>query len=331
MTHPSDPPALFSRRPFIEACAESFGPRYKPFQVPAAGSPTGSGFFTLEYREPLRLRSFALSPCGLYASPGAGDAVKPAALEHVVSALRGVRVRKFGWKVYFPHAQLAAGLRRFGLLERREPTQALYLEDGYERVFAGYAPSLRTQVRKARRADLVVRDAVDETTVRAYYEMHTQLARQKGTYEYIYPLALFLRLVCLPEVRLLVVEHEGAVIAGGLFFREPDWIVYWHGATDRAFSRRYPSRLVFDEIVQWGCRTGARFLDFGGSAGIAELESFKALWGARYEQNSVFEWNHPVWAAAVRIKRRYVAARRADHRPIAAMCSTVDSSRCESA
>jgi len=320
-----DSPALFSRRPFMEACAESFGDRYKPFEVPASGASTGSGFFALEYREPLRLRSFALAPCGLYASPGAGDAVTPAALEHALSALRGLRVRKFGWKVYFPHAQLAAGLRGFGLEERREPTQVLDLEENYEQIFRGYAPSLRTQVRKARRATVVVRDADDEVSVRAYYAMHRDLARQKGTYEFLYPVGLFLRLVRLPEVRLRVVEHEGRVIAGGLFFREPEWIVYWHGATDRAYSRLYPSRLVFDDIVQWGCRTGARFLDFGGSAGIAELESFKSLWGARREQNSVFEWNHPVWAAAARIKRRYVAARRQERPPIAARSSALGS------
>jgi len=193
-----------------------------------------------------------------------------------------------------------------------DTTQVLYLSRDYDRVFAGYNASIRNQVRKARSRGVVVRDAVDEDTVRAYYKVHTELAEQKGSYPFVYPLSLFLDLVRLPYTQLLVAEHDGRVVGGGLFFKEESSVLYWHGTTDRAYSSYFPSRLVFDEAIRRACESGARFLNFGGSAGIASLEKFKASWGAKTERNWNFGWKNPFWAVLARLKSSVTGEKRPD-------------------
>ena len=99
------------------------------------------------------------------------------------------------------------------------------------------------------------------------------------------------------SVRLLLAEFEGRVIAGGLFFRDGHSVLYWHGASDRTHSERFASRPLFDEAIRWGNDIGATSVNLGGSAGVASVERFKSMWGARVEMNRTFEWTNPLWRA----------------------------------
>lgn len=296
-------PSVFSSREFVETCARSFGKRYRPFEIGVRGSGPDRSFWALENGEPLGLRSFSLAPCGLHASPGWEGDLSKATLAGVIDQMKGARTRKLGWKVLFEQRELADGLESLGLKSTIESTHVVHLNGGYERVFAGYSASIRNQVRKARSRGVTVRQADDEDTVRAYYRVHTELAGQKGTYEHVHPLSLFLDLVRLPFCRLLVAEVEGQVVAGGLFFRERSCVGYWHGATARSASSYFPIRVVMDDAIRWACDIGAASLNFGGSAGIESLEKFKASWGARVESNRVFEWRNPFWESLTRMKR----------------------------
>jgi len=179
----------------------------------------------------------------------------------------------------------------------------LDLQHGYERAASGYSASIGNQIRKARRRGVHVRVAQDEEDVRAYHDLHTRLVQQKEWQGYHYPLALFLELTQLrSSVRVLVAESEGRIVAGGLFFRDGCSVMYWHGASDREYSHLFASRSVVDEAIRWACDTGAEFLNFGGSAGLASLEQFKSAWGARPELNWSFEWTNPVWQRLSRLK-----------------------------
>ena len=60
---------------------------------------------------------------------------------------------------------------------------------------------------------------LDSTEVYDYYRIHTQLAQEKGNYNFIYPVELFLNALELrPNLKMLVAKSEGKTIAGGLFF-----------------------------------------------------------------------------------------------------------------
>ncbi len=248
--------------------------------------------------EPLHLRTLGLAPCGLYASPGWEGRLDRQTLVGIVEAMKGFRIRKFGWKVLFDHEELAQGLASVGLANRRESTHVVPLARDYEEVFRKFSATIRNQIRKGRARGVTVREASDGDTVEAYYLLHRKLAREKGTYDFIYPLELFLGFLSMRSAaRLLVAEYEGKVVAGGLFFRDGDSVVYWHGAADREYSSFFPARLVFDEAIRDACESDAKLFNMGGSAGISSLEKYKESWGAERQLNWLFEWKNPFWKA----------------------------------
>jgi lipid II:glycine glycyltransferase (peptidoglycan interpeptide bridge formation enzyme) len=287
----------------VEAYARGRGPAYGAKDLAPSGSDPDRKLFALEFREPLGLRSYTLAPCSLYATPRWKGALDPATLRSIVGRLKTFRVRKFGWRVAFEDGELAKGLSALGVESRPETTHVLHLGEGYERVFAACSASIRNQVRKSRARGVTVRQARDEESIRGYYQVHTELAEQKGTYEFVYPLALIFELAGLSFSRLLVAEYERRIVGGAFFFVDDRSVVYWHGATDRAYSHLFPARSVMDEAIRWACAENRRYLNLGASAGIASLERFKESWGARTEVNRVFGWRNPVWELITRLKR----------------------------
>lgn len=310
---------LFSQKAFVEICARTLGEGYGVTQIPVTGSGSPRAFYALSAPEPLRLRSFGLAPCGLYASPGWEGSLERGTLVGIVDRLKGLRARKFGWKVLFSHGELAEGLVSMGLTSHRESTHVLPLVPDYAALFARFSSTIRNQIRKARARGVMVREATDVSTVESYYLLHRKLAREKGTYEFIYPLELFLGLLPLRSAaRLLVAEYEGKVVAGGLFFRDGASVVYWHGAADRDYSNLFPARLVFEEAIRGACESGAMLFNMGGSAGIASLEKYKESWGAERQLNWLFEWKNPLWESVSRVRRAIRPLRRSGARMMVA-------------
>jgi predicted N-acyltransferase len=171
------------------------------------------------------------------------------------------------------------------------------LESDYERAFAGYNTTRRAHVRRAYRSGVIVREAISPDCVDEYYKIHKALVEDRGNYNFIYPAELFLELQKIrSHTRFLIAEYEGRIIGGAIFFRDGDSVMYWHGATDRKFSRQYASSAILDQAIRWACESRARFFNFGGSGGIKSLEQFKSSWGAHAESNWMFEWNNRFWS-----------------------------------
>jgi CelD/BcsL family acetyltransferase involved in cellulose biosynthesis len=297
---------FFSTKDFIEAWARSFSSEYRLVTLPVIGSGTPRKMYALQVVDQYRSRYVSLGPVGLYASPGWNGQLERATLEAILRRLMTFRTRGFVWNVRFDHEPLAAGLSSVGLKFERISTHVLPLKQDYEQVFAGYSATMRNHIRKAQRRGVRVRAAETDEDVRAYYEVHMKLVKQrqdKEGYGPVYPIGLFQELIKIREgARLLVAEVGECVVAGGLFFRDGSSVMYWHGASDRDYSHLFPSCAVLDEAICWACADGAEFFNFGGSAGIASLEQFKSFWGARPELNWTFEWNSPIWRRFSRMK-----------------------------
>lgn len=296
---------FFSTSGFVECVARCLDGCHRPAAIPVTGSGPLRTMYALETMGRFGVRYVSLAPFGLYASPGWDRRLERSTLKRVVNRLMGIRTRGFAWNVRFDQESLAAGLTSLGFNPSRTSTHALPLEQDYERVRSAYDSTIRNHVNAARRRGVVVRDAADAADVLQYYQVHTGLVRQKGGYETVYPLALFLDLVKFTGVvRLLIAECQGRSVAGGLFFRDGCSVMYWHAAMDREYSRFFPACAVIDEAIQWGCRSGATSFNLGGSAGIASLEEFKSYWGATRVLNWKFEWKNPFWSYLARLKKR---------------------------
>ena len=295
---------LFATQTFTKAVAPSL-PGFHTFSCNVKGSGPDRTMYGLETREVLGSRQLHLAPFGLYASPGWNGALERSTVDGILQQLTGIRAYGFVWNVRFDHGPLARHLMAAGFESKPVATRVLQVQDTYEQTFACYSETMRNHVRRARRNGVVIRDAASDEDVCAYYKMHKCLADQKGGYKTLYPLELFLHLTKHKSaVRLILAECDGSLGAGGLFFRDGCSIIYWHGASDRSHSKMFPSCAVIDEAIRWACKTGASFVNLGGSAGIASLDQFKSLWGAQMEQNWTFAWTSGLWRRFQRLERR---------------------------
>jgi len=209
----------------------------------------------------------------------------------------------FEWNVRFDHGALAQELLKAGITVSRPVTHALPLNGDYETSFAKFNSTTRNLVRRAKREGIVVRRTYRADDVRAYYELHTKLASQRGNYRNLYPKVMFDELVKLHEdVVFVVAEVENSILGGAWFFRDGDTILYWHAAMGREYSRHSPSYAIVDYAIRMAHEEGTTVFNFGGSVGIASLEEFKSKWGAEPHYCWHFSWQNRLWRTIQNIR-----------------------------
>jgi lipid II:glycine glycyltransferase (peptidoglycan interpeptide bridge formation enzyme) len=210
----------------------------------------------------------------------------------------------FRWSVRFDHEALAQALMKRGLPFSRPVTHVLPLDGDYETSFAGFNSTTRNLVRRVKREGVVVRSTHHADDVKAYYEVYTKLALEKGNYRSLYPKAMFDELLKLSKDVIFVVAEVQEKIAGGAwFFRDGATLLYWHAATDREYSRYSPSYAIVDYAIRVAHQEGRKALNFGGSIGMTSLEHFKSKWGAEPQCCWCFNWQNPLWQTVHKVRR----------------------------
>jgi len=288
---------FFSSSSFINAISRATAGGYNARSVTIGYSGTRRLMWAAQSFQPYPLRRIWLAPYGLPASPGWDGRLDKAVLKSIVSQLTGLLTASIVWNVRFDHLRIVEGLGELSFLVAKPvSTHILSLGPDHDCIFSGYNATIRNQIRKAQRAGVKVREAGDATDLVEYYRIHASLASQKGGYGRLYPITLFQELLRNRDsVRLLIAEYEGKVVSGGLFFVDGCSVMYWHGASDRAYSAVFPSCVVINEGIRWAKDSGAKFFNFGNSSNIVSLEQFKSFWGAHMEHNPVCVWRNPLW------------------------------------
>lgn len=296
--------SFFSSREFISAVASVSGAGYRALPLPVDGSGPARTMYALAARRRLQTRSLQLAPYGLWASPGWDAALEDATVSRLLDVLQGLRTRDFRWHVRFDHLTLASKLMDAGLTWSRVSTRVLYLDRDHDSQLRKYNATIRNQIRRCAKSDVKVRCVSGGPAVDEYYRVHTEIATAKS-FKTVYPSRLIKKLVenC-NSTRLFVAEYEDRVIAGGIFFWDGCSILHWHGAADRNYNRFFPTCGLLNAVIQWASEQGATFFDFGSSAGIASLDSFKSFWGAMTESHWCFEWRNPGWDRLSRLASR---------------------------
>ncbi len=296
-------PGLFSSQAFTRAWAEGM-PAERVVHIPTQQS-VGESFYGVARRKFPGLWVTSLGPAGLYAAPNCAEADLPKVVAGILSHLRRVNQLKFTWTVRFDQPALARALIATGLLPQKTATHVIFLRGkSYEEIFGGFTKTIRYQVRKARQSDLVVREAVTPQDVADYYAVHQKLVTLKDRAN-PYLLELFLALCKLKQnVRLLMVERQQRIIAGGVFLLDGESVLYWHGAADREADSAYPTSLLIDEAIRWAISCGCTSFNLGASGGIKNLADFKSYWGAEMVENWKFQWVNPLWKPALKLLGR---------------------------
>ena len=282
---------VFSSKGFVEAWCRHFGGNLRPFRSEVTGEPDLFGVATVGRTG---LLAVDLAPEGFCA--GLVEPPSAATVDEILRQLQKPHIRRFEWNVRYDHTVLAGHLAERLADFKRVRTQSLRLSDHYDATFARFNATIRNQVRRARRAGVVVRVSGAGEDLRHYYEIHERLAASKGGYGFMFPRAFLGTLIdSLPECRFLTAAVDGRIVAGGLFFHDGDSVCYMHGAYDRQYSKHFPMCAVLDEAIAWAHRLPTTHFNFGGSAGIGTLERFKSFWGAEMVACWRFAWKNPIW------------------------------------
>lgn len=211
--------------------------------------------FTPEYTGPIRL------------GPGPAAPDEPARF----AAARAACFRALGVVAEFAHlSPWHAGhelLDAAGLEVDREVVwlDLTWGEEGiWSRSFNGDA---RRLVKQARRAGVRVRAAASREDVLEFHRLHAETMRRReaGARYRITAEHLLALHEAMPEhARIVLAEHEGHAVAGGLFFYD-DTDVYWHlSAADLEHARVRPVNAYVHETVRWAIAAGRRRMLCGG-------------------------------------------------------------------
>ena len=181
------------------------------------------------------------------------------------------------------HLELRHGAQRqFAELPARAHKVAMHLtlERDPARAWQLLDRKVRNQVRKAEKSALVVRAGGAEL-VADFYRVFARNMRDLGTP--VWPRQVFS--VALgtfgDAARVFLVEHQGAVVAGGVAIVHRHVVTVPWASSLREYRAMCPNNLLYWRIIEHAIAAGATTLDFGRSTPGEGTYQFKEQWGAR--------------------------------------------------
>jgi lipid II:glycine glycyltransferase (peptidoglycan interpeptide bridge formation enzyme) len=140
----------------------------------------------------------------------------------------------------------------------------------------------RNKIRKAEKLGVRVRRANDAASLALYATLYHDSARRWNMAR-PQPRALFEALADVPGVDCWLAERDGETIAGLLNFTCGGQVMNWGNASRRDAWGASPNNLLHWRALEAACRAaeGPRLYNFGASAGLPGVETFKAAFGAR--------------------------------------------------
>ena len=133
-------------------------------------------------------------------------------------------------------------------------------------VWDGLQQGARRAIRKAERAGIQVRPATNKADLRAFYELHLRLRKQKYkllAQPYAYFEALWSEFIEPGNGALLLAEHNGEIVAGVLLLEAYSKLYYKLNASDPSDLGQRPNDLLAWHAMQHGQAKRLELLDFG--------------------------------------------------------------------
>jgi lipid II:glycine glycyltransferase (peptidoglycan interpeptide bridge formation enzyme) len=194
-------------------------------------------------------------------------------------------------------ALLQAGLRpvRSGPFGGTQPAAVMLLDlsAGVDKVFEGFKPKWRYNIRLAERKGVVVRPATRQD-LPAWHAIYLETAARDGFTGrgLTYFQTLFDVLEPVEMMRMWVAEHDGVMLAGIIVMSAGERSTYVYGASSGEGRNLMPNHLLQWEAIQWSCERGMKVYDLHGVSPVrdgepvephlAGLNRFKEGFGADY-------------------------------------------------
>jgi len=179
-----------------------------------------------------------------------------------------------------------------GLISRtHKVSMRLPLPKDPGRLWNGFSPKLRSQIRRPQKDGCVARVGGREE-LDAFYRVFAENMRDLGTP--VYGKRFFRRILeRLPDVLIGVVHHGATPIAAGLLLRVHDRVhIQWASSLKR-YNRMSPNMLLYWTLLEQACQQGCEEFDFGRSSPDSGTFRFKEQWGAAPAPLSWDYWLRP--------------------------------------
>jgi hypothetical protein len=238
----------------------------------------------------------ATSPYG-YPCPVFSDPDPQFMAASVESFVAGLRARNVVAAFVRLHPLLDApeqAMAETGTIVEHGPTVWIDLTTDEATQWAGYRATHRNLIRRATREGLRV--SFDDAFARLdeFFGVYAQTMERLDAdwaefgREYLEQLATLLRARGLGFLAL--VEHDGEVIAGGVFTSCSGIVQYHLSGTANAWQQASPSRLMLDEVRRRQVARGDRQMHLGGGVGAREDALFRFKRGFSAERGRFLSW-----------------------------------------
>lgn len=143
--------------------------------------------------------------------------------------------------------------------------------------------NLWRSIRKADRAGVTVREARSEDALRTFYALYLRTMRRRCVLPRPYrQLQEDWRLLSpTGNCHLFLAEHDGAIVAGGLYHSLGEAVDLLYNGSDDASLDVRPNHALYWHVIEWAAARGCSELDFGHARVGSSLARFKAQWSAR--------------------------------------------------
>lgn len=163
-------------------------------------------------------------------------------------------------------------------------------------VWSSLRKNVKYGVRKSQKLSVQVRIAQLREDMAHFYRLHL-LTRSKKHGMPVQPWRFFFELwnsfADDGNIKLLMAEYQGAVIAATILLISGTTVRYAYSASDEHYLHLAPNNLLLWEAIAWSCTQGYQTLDLGRTALDNEgLMEFKRGWGAIKEPLPYYYYPH---------------------------------------
>ena len=140
------------------------------------------------------------------------------------------------------------------------------LKSSLDEIYARIHSSSRRAIRKAENSGVVIRLARDENDLRAFFEMHLKIRKNKYrllAQSYHFLQNIWHNFVEKNQGDLMLAEFEGRIVGGVFFLKWRERLYYKFNASLAGQQNIRPNDLLMWHGIQYGKKNGATFLDLG--------------------------------------------------------------------
>ncbi|MFW9825969.1 MAG: lipid II:glycine glycyltransferase FemX [Candidatus Thorarchaeota archaeon] len=140
------------------------------------------------------------------------------------------------------------------------------LDGDAERLFKRFRKKgVQYCIKRANKTGIEVKKKYDMKSLITFYDLHLKTRKKLGvpTQPKKYFLNLWEYLIKDRLGFLMLSYYNDIPIAGGVFLRYKNNIVYKYGATDPAYMNLYANHALLWEVIKYGCKNGFQYMDWG--------------------------------------------------------------------